>query len=276
MEERTPDTPWRQGQLLTEEARTALGLLNSESPSETAVIVATHDCDLVQSSEREPSVEVLVGRWINRPDGNSIHGKSARTLHLRFADQDASPRWAEFVASAKLSVEKDRLQAFTPLETLALDVESKVTFQRWLAARYQRAAFPDEFERRIVHQTKLADRIAKAVRQHGETIAAVLFDVSDEQSGDVYELGIVLLYEPSPDQSDEARKKAVEAATAIRADFETKLFDKAIDTWRLIKLGYIETMSTEALSYQQYTMMRRWRLDHVSLSAEPQHPVPAE
>src|SRR5260370_16876585 len=75
-------TPWRQGAMLTEGATAALGLISDRTPEHTAVVVVSHDCDLAQAAEHEPTVEAIVGRFIEKPDGNYMHSKNVRCLHL--------------------------------------------------------------------------------------------------------------------------------------------------------------------------------------------------
>jgi len=73
---------WRQGQLLSDEAVSAIGLRHPEFPDDTLVIMATHPCDLAQLPDKEPQVEIIIGRRIDRLDGNNTHAKSSRTLHV--------------------------------------------------------------------------------------------------------------------------------------------------------------------------------------------------
>jgi hypothetical protein len=75
-------TPWRQGAILTAGATTALGLISDRTPEHTAVVVVSHDCDLAQAPDHEPTVEAIVGRFIEKPDGNYMHCKNVRCLHL--------------------------------------------------------------------------------------------------------------------------------------------------------------------------------------------------
>jgi|SRR5680860_5988 len=160
MAEWTRETPWRQGHLLTDEAMKELVLSHPDNPDDTVVIVATHDCDLAQSTKREPEVEVVIGRRIANADGNYTHAKTSRTLHVAF--EGVAPLLAEFVITAKCSVQKEILGNFKPAVTPRLSPSNLSTFQRWLASRYRRSVFPDEFEHRLVRETKLAERIAKA------------------------------------------------------------------------------------------------------------------
>ena len=148
MAEWTREAPWRQGHLLTDDAVKLLGLSHPDCPANTVVIVVTHDCDLVQLTSSEPVVEVVVGRRITDADGNYTHAKSARTLHIKF--EGDAPMLAEFVITAKRSISKETLVDFKPVIEYRLSPSGQATLQRWLASRYRRSAFPDEFERRLL------------------------------------------------------------------------------------------------------------------------------
>lgn len=269
------DTPWRQGHLLGKDAIEALGLRNATAPSETLVIVASHDCDLAQAPAWEPVVEVVVGRLVTDKDGNCTHAKSARKLHIEFAG--AAVFCAEFEATAKLCIDKHALNDFVPHPEAHLSPENQTIFQMWLASRYRRSAFPDEFERRLIKELKLHEKIAKAVKPHGELIAGVFFDVDEgaevtrDGPDDTYTLDITILHSAVPD-FDTAEKAADTAAKAIEKAFKDKLFDPT-KTWQYIELRSCDPVSESVMTYQQFKQLKRWRLEHISLAAEPQQPV---
>lgn len=272
------DTPWRQGHLLGSDAVVALGLRHAVEPGRTLVIVASHDCDLTQHPDGEPVVEVVVGRLLTEKDGTYVHAKSARKLHVEFAGTSAC--WGEFEANAKVNIDKWALNEFKPCTNATLSPENQATFQMWLASRYRRSAFPDEFERRLIRETKLHEKIAKAVRSHGELIAGVFFDVDGnvevtrEGPDDTYTLDITILHAADPD-FDAAEKAGLEAARVIEKAFNDKLFAPA-KKWQHIELRSCEALSESVLTYQVFKQLKRWRLDHISLAAAPQQPVPAE
>lgn len=279
MAEWNRDTPWRQGHLLGTDATEALGLGDVGTPDQTLVIVASHDCDLAQSPEGEPVIELVVGRLVTEKDGNCTHAKNARKLQVEFAGTAAF--WAEFEATAKVSVEKHTLNNFAPRVGAHLSPENHAIFQMWLASRYRRSAFSDEFERRLTSKEfKLHEKIAKAVKPHGELIAGVFFDVDEgaevarDGPDDTYTLDITILHSADPD-FDAAEKAADAAAKAIEKAFRDKLFDPT-NTWKHIELRSCDPVSESVLSYQQFKQLKRWRLEHISLAAEPQQPTLAE
>jgi hypothetical protein len=272
------DTPWRQGHLLGNDAIEALKLYHAEAPEHTLVIVVSHDCDLAQAPEGEPVVEVVVGRLVTDKDGNCTHAKSARKLHVEFAG--AATFWAEFEATAKLSVDKCALNDFAPRPESHLSPENGAILQMWLASRYRRSAFPDEFERRLIKECKLHEKISKAVKPHGDLIAGVFFDVDEGAEvtrgspDDTYTLDITILHSSAPD-FEAAEKAADTAAKAIEKAFKDKLFDPS-KRWQHIELRSCDSVSESVLTYQQFKQLKRWRLEHISLAAEPQQPLLAD
>lgn len=279
MAEWNRSTPWRQGHLLGTDAIDALGLGHATAPEKPVVIVATHDCDLAQDPEWEPAIEVVVGRVVTEKDGNCTHAKNARKLHLEFAGPTGF--WAEFESTAKTPIDKLSLADHSPRLDTALTPENSAIFQIWLASRYRRSAFPDEFERRLTSkELKLAEKIAKAVKPHGQLIAGVFFDVDEgaeiTRNGpdDTYTLDITILHAADPD-FQAAEMAAQTAADAIEKAFKDKLFDPT-NTWKQIELRSCEPVSESVLTYQQFKQLKRWRLEHISLAADPQHPVLAE
>lgn len=278
MAEWNRDTPWRQGHLLGNDAIEALRLDHAVAPEQMIVIVASHDCDLAQTPEVEPAVEIVVGREVTEIDGNCTHAKNSRKLHIEFAG--VSVFSVEFEATAKLSIDKRGLNNFLPRPETNLSPENQAIFQMWLASRYRRSAFPDEFERRLIKESKLHEKIAKAVKPHGALIAGVFFDVDQGAeitragSDDTYTLDITILHAADPN-FDAAEKAAETAAKAIEKAFKDKLFAPT-QTWQHIELRSCEVLSESVLTYQLFKQLKRWRLEHISLGAVPQQPVMPE
>lgn len=270
-------TPWRQGHLLCNDAIAAFGLRHFTETEQSLVIVVSHDCDLSQSPARERDVEVIVGYAVTNGDGNYTHAKTARKLHVEFTG-DAS-FWAEFEASAKLAIDKVKLNDFAPRRDAQLSPDKLNTLQLWLASRYRRSAFPDEFDRRLKDET-LAEKISKAVKPHGDFISGVFFDVDEGREimrvgpDDTYTLDIYVLYPDEPDFMT-AAAAAEQAVDKVQAAFINRLF-KPTKTWKHIELRACEALSESGLTYQLFKKLKRWPLDHISLASESQQPMLAE
>ena len=268
-------TEWRQGNVLTIEAATALDLISARGPENTVVVVVSHDCDIACDDEREPTVEVIVGFRIERLGGDT-HAKTARRLHLAFRCGEAEVP-VELHFSSKCSRPKGAVLQFAPLADLMLSPESLVTLQHWLAARYYRAAFADEFENRLkAKPAKLDRKIAKALDNAAQHVLAVFFDVDDGEEvkrdgpDDVYQLRVTVLYDSAKDEP-KAYKAAQAAADVIESEFEKAFL--AGGQWHDIQLLSCEAVSDSAMTVAESRMLKRWRLDHMSLEVEPLQPM---
>ena len=234
-------------------------------------MVVSHDCDLAQDPAVEGDVEVLVGRRIAHADGNHSHAKNARRLHLTFTGGRDSVV-AEFTSGSKQAVSKEQLGAFLPLDNVRATPSERVILQRWLASRYRRSAFPDEFDRRL-GDLGLREAISTALKKHGLSISAIYFDVDEgnevKRSGpqDTYGLSIYLLFDTSHD-AEVAEKASMAAAAAITKAFRTKCCLSA-GVWHSIELLECEVVSDRAMTVQQADSLQRWSADHLSLRATP-------
>ena len=274
------DTEWRQGNLLDDQAINHFGL-GSDDAIESVVIVITHDCDLNQDPANEPDIEVIIGRYIDKLDGNCTHAKNARKLHLDLGSIGDRGLFGEFAATGKKSIAKLELNKFSPRQDACLTSKEKNTLQLWLASRYRRSAFPDEFELRLTKETKLADKISRLVKPHGNFITGVFFDVDNgieihkNSKDDVYKLDIMILHNSEPEFFQEAEECAKKVAEDIEREFNEKLF-KPKKMWYLIELNDCDYVSESVLTYEQFKQLKRWRLDYISLGAIPPQTVVAE
>lgn len=277
-------TPWRQGSLLSAASVAALGLNDGCSPEEVAVVVISHDCDLAQPAEAEPNVEIIVGRFVaGKVDGNFSHCKNPRRLHVECTGGRQACA-LNLEAGCKRGIAKEStddtpgLAEHVPCENHRLATRERRLMQRWLAARYLRTAFPDEFDRRLHKCTGVAERLGKAFKETGKFVVAVFFDVDAGQElvrqgeDDPYELHVTLLYSTSEDP-DAAQAAATSAAQQVREIFERGCFARDQGSWRWIELLGVDVISDQALSYADSVELTKWNADHVSLKAEPEQPV---
>jgi hypothetical protein len=265
-------TPWRQGHALTSEAVLTLGLIQERDAPNAIVIVISHDCDIAQSGEVEPCVEIIIGCRVPEANGNLTHAKNPRRLHLP-AQENGNTVCLELWAKDKCLVPNDRLVAHLPNESITLTSHDRSVLQRWLAARYRRSAFADEFERRL-QETGLHKRIAKILEPLGTHLIAVFFDVDEgadvERHGaeDLYMLTIELLYSTEHDPMA-ALKAAENAAEAISVAFRERCFVSKDAAWKQIELLACEPISDEAMTYAMSMQLKKWNADYLSLRADP-------
>jgi hypothetical protein len=149
-----------------------------------------------------------------------------------------------------------------------------VTLQSWLAARYRRAAFPDEFERRL-SDGGAKNRLAKILASSGAYIRALFFDVDAGEDivragpEDAYALDVVILY---AGEDADAFKAATKASEQIEALFKKSFFTPQ-NGWRDIELQGCIVISDGAMTVDQASQLRQWRLEYMSLREDPPEPT---
>ncbi|MGL6241683.1 hypothetical protein [Pseudomonas sp.] len=281
------NTLWRQGQLLQQETAQLLGLISTESPDRTAVVVISHDCDLAQLPGAEPFVEVIIGRFVDLPaDGSYTNCKNLRRLQIE-CSSGKSPQLLELETTSRKLLLKENLgnpeQAlckYSPCEDHRMSPSERNILQLWLAARYRRAAFPDEFDRRLKEVTDVSARLSKAFKSSGRHIPAVFFDVDEGTENqrigpdDPYVLTVFLLYSTDRDPQA-AEKAALETASKIIEIFNARctILKNGIVVWQWIELEKVEVISDQALTYADSLQMMKWQADHISLRADPKQDV---
>ena len=272
---------WRQGHVVPTDALEALGIAHE---TDILVIVVSHDCDLANDDlEAEPYVEVIVGRALAAANQSLTRTKSPRTLHLELTCEGRAA-CIQLVATQKRFIPKSRLASWRPDARYSLDPKGLEILRHWLAVRYARAAFPDEFVNRLRRVTKLADRLEKIVKQPevDRAVSAVYFHLDtleerDSEDSRPYELTVVLVYEPGADPL-RSGDLAADAAERIRTTFRAKcLVDEARDLWQHIRLVDVLALSEEEITVSQAKALQQWRLEHISLkpdtkSADPFQP----
>jgi hypothetical protein len=107
-------------------------------------IAITHDCDIANDDfEKEPFIEFLPAKFLDRENGNYLYGKNPRILNLRVF-KNCIPSFVEIVAHARFKIKKENLLSVYPDENYSLDDNDKKILQDWLASRYRRHALPDD------------------------------------------------------------------------------------------------------------------------------------
>ena len=176
MSERHPETPWRQGYVLTATSAQKLNLVHPDGEADDPIVLMiSHDCDLAAPLHREPDCEVIVGRHIQAVDGACTNGKNTRKLHLTFSGGSVSIA-AEFSAIDKHKISKAVMAEHAPSEKVRLTRHEFSIVQKWLAARYRRSAFADEFEARF-KRGRLYKKFTEIISRSERHILAVFFDV---------------------------------------------------------------------------------------------------
>lgn len=123
-------------------------------------MVVSHPCEVVSASvERDPSVQLIRLHSVEVIDGNLTFGKNPRRLQMELGTERAEVRVGEI-----LTVDRTILSRMTPDFTIA--EPQRRMLASWLAARYARPAFADEFNRRLEPARRGIEKILKSAGKH--------------------------------------------------------------------------------------------------------------
>lgn len=263
------DTDWRQGDLLTREAAAALGLVAAADERHRVIVIA-HDCDLPHESEL--CVEVIVAEVVVKEDSQLSYAKNPRRLHLAYEGINTAPLILELRHGDRHSVPKaDFAERAVKDHSLALPVDAKRVLKQWLAARYGRPAFPNEFEERL-RKGKVERKIAKILEPDAKYLVGLFFDLGEQRGteaveGEPYALSVSVVYDANEGGAD-ARRAAERVATQLRELFEN-IYGKP-DVATEIALDACEAVADTYLTLADLRRVDQWRLEYVSLRDDDQ------
>jgi hypothetical protein len=256
------NTKWRQGGVLARKDFQAVGL--TDMPDNALAIAISHDCDIANDNlNAEPAVEFIFARILEQHNGNYTHGKNPRTLHLDYTYGEKLVS-LELVASKRVIVQKDKLEAVQPDETYKL-THSRQILQSWLAARYRRHALPNSLVDRLREVFAYIEKKGKN-NSSGILFFRLSYDPEDElPPEEPYELSINIIY------VDGYQEISEEIAKNLKKEFP-KLLAKTKNS------GTVDLLKCEAFSEMEFTLrdMRdtvEYHLEHLSYRTDPSGPV---
>jgi len=249
-------TAWRQGSWIAPASNAGVC---SEADDASILVVITHDCDL--ANDAEPFVEFVRGTQVPKTDGNFERAENARKLHVTLA----AGLSVELTFSERFAKAKADLEQAQPKLDGHCDEAAKAILKQWLAARYGRPAFPNEFEKRIDQVRKKLDGIVSQAHLP-KTLVGVfvaLEDVGELATNYPYVLKMVLVYEHDGDSNK--AKAASDAADAIRTLFEEAYGASGAAT--AIDLESCDAIHVTKMTLADLRQYDQWRLEHVSFKA---------
>lgn len=251
---------WQQGSILhNDDLRDYFGE-QVEATDNTIGIVITQTCDLVHHSlESEPSVEILIGKIVEKPNNLFHNGKNPRKLQLRLAQTDTNEQFIDLVPHAKSISSRELLNDIKPATDKHLPEHDLRVLTSWLAARYDRPALPDAFNDRIHASTKGQEKIAKRI---SKSVVAVFIDIHPFQ-----ELPPEELY-------------SVSLVAVVQRDFDGDISELETDIEKfaeLLRAGHMNVtakiLPENKAPFTLITQFKRYDLDYFSLRQDPADPI---
>lgn len=158
---------WRQGyfvkhQDVSEVLGSSIDHVNKRRTHHTqSLILLTQDCDLVQNLEKEPFVEFIAGYEVSSHNPSLFHGKNPRRLQVQAIANDRKQEMLDISIHDRFRIPKQELLRLSPDGDRQLSVRDRKLLTGWIAKRYTRHAFPDEFNRRLRKSSKRMEKLFK-------------------------------------------------------------------------------------------------------------------
>jgi len=263
-------TEWRQGSLLTFESSVELGLFENDAIDSCAVVIS-HDCDI--PNEKEESIEVIIGKKIAAVDANFTAAKNIRRIHLCYRVSHSSQNFfVELQRFPHRFIRKEEFESAKRDSNFEFSISEKGILKQWLAARYARPAFPDEFQNRISSK-KFEEKLIKILKPVNAYLIGLFFDLGEERStelelGSPYYLRIFLVYESI--QALQARE-AVEKSALEISELFTKFFGEPEKATEIVLENCLAVADVN-FSLSDIRKSDQWRLDYISLRETPPAP----
>ncbi|CAI09505.1 hypothetical protein ebA5940 [Aromatoleum aromaticum EbN1] len=266
---RIADRGWRQGSVLQCDDSGLLGECYAEGRPAGAVIglVVSQSCDLTHERlEGEPFVEILVGCRAEddaalKLRGNCTGGKHPRCLHVPIR-HGRDQVWFQFLPWDRVVIDRGALVEILPDDERVILHADLDMLVNWLAQRYVRAAFPDDFNNLLDtarnKQKKLHARLSPDV----SGLYARLNPDRDLLEGERYALDLLALVPGFRGGELSSVSKTVEALVDL-------IRSAGIDARGTVKLE-------DEVSYGFVRSFRRFPLEHLSLRGDPPDPMPFE
>lgn len=256
---------WRQGSVLPASLLNKLqrhGKLPKEfDTSSDVLVVVSQDCDVCNSRfDSEPWAELIVAKAVPEIRKQYRYGKHPRFIEFEAKQEDETLYFASS-AHNRLRIDRRELALHSPRADLHLSPRTVRDMKHWIARRYIRDAFPDEFERRISKQKRrFEDKIFKKAGKGGLFTAIFVLTSEDELSeAENYEV-ILWLTMTTDDYESQENREAVEKLAGQIAN--------TMQECEGIEVTDYEVKSEADMSLDDRRSFKRWDYDALSFAED--------
>ena len=253
---------WRQGSIcVLQEDDELWGQLggNHKGPPGGALVVASHDCDVLNPSlETEPTVEVVlfVPTGSSDPEKRYAGGRHPRRIELPLA-LSGEQVLAQASVHDRWLIPRTELSRRDP--DARCDDASRRLLASWLAKRYIRVAYPGRFDERWVSSVRKP--WLRLLREHDDFLQAVylrLNTLSELADSELYRCAFLLV-------ADAAARRHPQWV-----DRKLELEARVSDIWRHVagvEVDEVEVRGADEVTLHEISEFQRFDADWVSAIA---------
>ncbi|NNM58272.1 MAG: hypothetical protein HKM04_00435 [Legionellales bacterium] len=251
--QRIRDNGWKQGSLLKIDK--PLAICDTQKVLEIGIyIVVSQDCDIqTPSLQIEPYVEIILCQQKDKIDGNYTKGKNPRRIHISLSKgKEKMPFECE--AKNRFFLQRSHLTMTKPCEEVFVSKDVVTDFINWLVKRYQRDAFPDNFNSRLDF-----DALRKIFKcEDHENICFILIRLHTEEelpSHECYQTSLILIIDE--DISEFEKQKAENILEKLVKGIEKAKSIQVIDS---------DVLTLNDISANEFLELKRLDFDDFSFA----------
>jgi len=259
---------WQQGALI---CSSSFELSELKPPhvsiSETdLLLVITQTCDLINPSfEKEPVFEVLLlKRRLSQADRRCKDGQNPREIHMDIEYEECA---GLYVAKPfeRFFIDRTTIKSLTPMYFLS-DAQ-RVTVVDWLAKRYKRIAFPDEFDSRWKPRKEKIKKIMHNELAMVKGVYLKIIPFKELSTEEEYKLEVILLMESTDFDNCELYEKCKRNGQKLEDEF---------NNCDGIGLQSIGPVSIAEISVEEFQDLVLWDYSYISYRTSDTHVQPVE
>jgi hypothetical protein len=254
---------WRQGSVVSDDLFQHLSnqdvFPKATSSSPKILIVVSQDCDVCNDSyEKEPWVEFLLAVQVEQEKRSFFNGKHPRQIQFEIAVGETK-KFFEASVHDRFRAERGLLAVYSPRKDWALSPPTTRDIKHWLARRYVREGFPNEFEKRVSGlKSKLTSKVFPDPKRGGLfTAIFLLMDERELPEDESYQ--IIMWLTMTMDNYDAREKRGVVEKLA------SEIAD-AMNECDGIDVVNFEVKSEADVSLEERNQLKRWDYDALSFA----------
>jgi hypothetical protein len=205
---------WRQGEFVPAETHQLFDdcFKSIALPTGYRLLVCSQTCDIINPSDVEEFVEVLIC-YLPTFKGSCHNGSHPRILQFE-AKSDIGIITFEVNQNLKLRVDRDLFLKCKPDDGLSLSKKTVSVVADWLAARYNRPAFPNAFEKLIKPSESKQHKKIKQISKKISGLYIALQPDGEISDGEKYFVALLATY-PIQEEKNRYSKEMTEPIEAL-------------------------------------------------------------
>lgn len=201
-------------------------------------VLATQSCDLAHGDfANEPYVEFIGFSLVDKVQPELTKASNSRVLHVEMP-VSAEIKFLGFFIRERFFLSRVLLERFSPTNPFILTSQVCIQLTTWLAARYYRPSFSDEFNdhwKKVIG--KIKEKVKKVYDRFGDVISGVFLSTVDDVGNRDFSASWIIVY-------SEKRVSIVQNPSEVM---------EFLENWETSLNGYIDDKEYEGVVSIQST-----------------------